>query len=201
MKIYFTAAITDASQEMLKRYHKIIEVMEQMGVQVLADYVRGHLAKELAAVDVESDEFVALSQQMAKSKMQADVVVCEVSMPSFRVGQEITYALTQGKPVIALYYQGSGKPKILRGIHTDRLFLCEYTEVELAKVIGDYIEYAKETADTRFNFFVSPKQQRYLGWVSAHRKQARAVFLRNLIEKQIESDEEYLEATTQEKQK
>lgn len=191
MKIYFTAAISGVSLEDKQRYLKIIGILESNGLPVLAEHIRGKWEKEMESIDVESEEFVALSQQIVKAKMQADVVVCEVSHPSFRVGQEITYSLSQGKPVIALYLKGIPKPRILRGIHTDRIFLVEYTVATLSDILMDYIDYAKQTADTRFNFFVSPKQQHYLEWVSNHRKVARAVFLRQLIEKSMDSDHDY----------
>ena len=141
--------------------------------------------------DEASEEVVAIHRKMITWKHQSDLLVVEATYPSFSVGQEISYVLNNNKPVIALYLKGK-RPHILEGVGTEYLHIVEYSDKDLKEVLGDYIEYAKETADTRFNFFISSEIDAFLDWVSKERKIPRAVFLRQLIEEDMQKNKRYL---------
>ena len=53
------------------------------------------------------------------------------------------------------------------------------------------LDYASDQMDTRFNFFISPKHGNYLDWISKNKKVPRAVYLRRLIEKDMDENKEY----------
>ena len=53
------------------------------------------------------------------------------------------------------------------------------------------LDYASESQDTRFNFFISPNHQNYLNWIAKNRKIPRSVFLRRLINAHMENNKEY----------
>lgn len=131
-----------------------------------------------------SDDAIANQKKLSKWKKQSDVVLVEASVPSFGVGQEITEALTDNKQVIVLY-KGVAKPHILVSQNQESLYFAEYGEENLKKTLEDYIEYARANSDTRFNFFISPQIGYYLDWVSRKRKLPRAVYLRRLIEDEM----------------
>ena len=86
------------------------------------------------------------------------------------------------------------KPHILQYQGQEALYFVEYTDTNLEKVLEEYIEYAKEHSDTRFNFFISPQIGTFLDWISRKKKLPRAVYLRRLIEEDMKLNKEYDEA-------
>ena len=118
-------------------------------------------------------------------------MVAEISFPStVHVGHELTLALDYNKPVLALYEQGK-RPILFWGLEEDKFAVEEYTPDNLVEVIKSSLDFLMDQVDTRFNFFISPKHQSYLDWISKERKIPRAVFLRDLIEREMDKDEEF----------
>lgn len=187
MKLYFTAALTSCPKSHLENYQKIIRVLKDLGHRVNDDNVFG---KRVVDESQPEEKVVATHRRMIAKKHQADIIVIEGSYPSISVGQELAYALSNNKPSIILHLPGK-MPYILRGVGADYLHVVEYTNDTLKELLDDYIEYAKETADTRFNFFISPKIENFLDWISKKRKVPRAVFLRGLIEEDMGKNKKY----------
>lgn len=192
MKIYFTAATVGVSEKHKKNYKLIVNVLKELGHRVRAEHIFGKYADKLVVKgDEASDETIALHRKMVTWKHQADIIVVEASNMSFAVGQEISYAVNNNKPVIALYHKGR-RPDILEGVGTEYIHVVEYSSETLKKALKDYIEYAKDTVDTRFNFFISSRIEAFLDWISKERKVPRAVFLRQLIEEDMGKNKRYL---------
>ena len=188
MKIYFSASIA-AINASRPNYVAIVKTLEKLGHNVIAD----HILKKKAKQDYENQsekESLAVQRKMTAWKKQADMCVFEVSSPSLGIGQEIAFALSNKKQVITLYVQGI-KPHLLRDEGEESLFLVEYSLDNLQEVLEEYIEYAKEHADTRFNFFISPEIQQYLDWVAKYRRTPRAVYLRELLEKDMRENKDW----------
>lgn len=196
MKIYFTAAITNIPSEHQESYKKIVKELEALGYKVTADHILDKTVEKLAKQSEE--EAKTLYRKMMVWKHQSALIVVEGSYPSFGVGQEITYALSNKKPVIVLHLKGR-KPHILTGLEAEYLYIVEYDQQNLKKTLLEYIDYAKETADTRYNFFISPEIDSFLDWVSKKRKLPRAVFLRQLIEEDMKNNKRYLKKIGKEK--
>ena len=65
--------------------------------------------------------------------------------------------------------------------------MCEkYSPETLSDIIDDYIYYVKGTADTRFTFFITPEIATFLKKLSRIDKIPKSVYLRKLIEKDME---------------
>lgn len=191
MKIYFTAACQKASKKQIACYLDIVKKLESLGHQVMADHIVGDSADIFMNGDGESEEFIALVKKMMASKHQADLIVVEASNSSFSLGQEITYSLKLNKPVIVLHQKGVKKPRLLRAFNANNIYIVEYEDRELKKLLQEYIEYAKGMADTRFNFFISPEISNYLDWIAKNLRTPRAVYLRDLMEKVMDENEDY----------
>lgn len=194
MKVYFTGAEIEIPQKHFENYRQIIETLKDLGHRVIADHLLGKLADVYLAEEIPEKKRDALHKKMLAWKNQADAMVCEASYPSISLGQEIAYALSRNTPVIVLY-QPDRKPRLLRALSSDRLHVVEYTAETLAEVLEDYLEYSKEVADTRFNFFISPRIGNYLDFVAKKRRVPRAVYLRRLIEEHMQENEEYQDVT------
>ena len=191
MKIYFTSAVSNVKSDVREKYDQIIAILEELGHSVIAQHLPG---KDAAVISKQTDaEAIAIQRKMSKWKKQADLVVVEATTPSFGVGQEIAEALTDNRQVVALYQKGS-KPHILLNQGQESLYLVEYTDQNLKKVLTDYLDYARANSDTRFNFFISPQIGTYLDWISRKKKLPRAVYLRRLIEDDMKLNKDYEEA-------
>lgn len=187
MKIYFSAAIFQ-KEKFGDSYQKIVDSLKNEGHTVLQDTVETSLKEAVEKTDIER---VAYYKQVLKWIATSDAVVVEVSFPStLHIGHEITLALEKGKPVIGLYKKGF-EPSFFLGLEQDKLIWVEYDEASLEKDIKYALDMAANIMDTRFNFFISPRHQNFLDWISKTKKIPRAVFLRNLIEEEMEKDDEY----------
>lgn len=188
MKVYFTAAISNVSDDVRQIYSRITSILEKHGHTVISNTLQVKSADQIKAQS-EADALAA-QKKLSKWKKQADMVLVEASTPSFGVGQEITEALTDNKQVVVLYKSGM-KPHILLNQGQEALYFVEYNDGNLDKVLEEYIEYAKEHSDTRFNFFISPQIGTFLDWISRKKKLPRAVYLRRLIEDDMKLNKEY----------
>jgi hypothetical protein len=101
-------------------------------------------------------------------------------------------ALELSKPVIALYHSNNS-PFFATGIENDKLQVIEYNDENLERVLADALDYAKDQADIRFNFFISPKISNFLDWMSKEKRIPRSVYLRRLIENDMAKNDEYKE--------
>ncbi len=188
MKVYFVGAI---SQKQLygDNYERIIQALTNKGYGVQYDHIMDQT--EVDIVKETDDEKVNYYKKFLKWLNKADVVVAEASFPStVHVGHEISLALEKGKPVVVLFMKGKA-PVFLQGIVSDKLFVQEYTDTDLENVVVDTVEFASQQQDTRFNFFISPRIASYLDWIAKTKKTPRAVYLRDLIQKRMETDKEY----------
>ncbi|MGI5827562.1 MAG: hypothetical protein ACOX6V_00905 [Patescibacteria group bacterium] len=188
MRIYFTAAISAASQYG-DNYRQIVKHLKDMGHTVVAEHI---LDVKLNIILEESQkESVRYYKRMQQELAKADLLVAEVSFPStVHVGHELTLALENEKPVLALHVKGR-RPVLLWGNSSEKFYVEEYDLQNLKRVLEYSIDYLSEQKDVRFNFFVSPRIADFLNSVSKKRKMPRAVYLRRLIEKDMVANKEY----------
>jgi hypothetical protein len=190
MKIYFTAAIS-AMDKYAENYRKIVSLLEKAGHQIKSDHILGANIGDILGEDDEKK--IEYYKNFLKWLNSADAVIAEASFPStVHIGHEISLALEKGKPVVVLYTK-SKMPVFLQGVKSDKLFLLEYSLDDLGQVIDDALEDARDQMDVRFNFFVSPKIVGFLDWVAKKKKMPRAVYLRRLIEQDMEKNKDFSE--------
>ena len=130
MKIYFGAAVTMGRDSYLPLYKKIVKEIEKLGHEVLSKHVAdpsidptgGLKPNQLFAREVESVE-------------QADVMVAEVTAPSWGTALLMEKALDKNIPVLALFYQGNSHdlPPMIAG--HDELYVTHYTKNNIKSVL------------------------------------------------------------------
>jgi hypothetical protein len=187
MKVYFAASGRGYDQ-LGDHYNQIYELIESLG--------NNHVDDTLGNID--SDEFYSGSRedqvnaykQTEKHIRACDVVVVEVSLHSLSMGFVMQRALEVGKPTIALYLKGK-IPHFALVVENEKLQVIEYTKEDLSDVLKDALDYSKDAADTRFNFFISPRHASYLDWVAKTKRVPRSVFLRNIIKKDMKANADY----------
>ncbi|MBU2592856.1 MAG: nucleoside 2-deoxyribosyltransferase [Patescibacteria group bacterium] len=187
MKIYFTASLR-GKKRFDRNYRKIVSVLETTGCDVDSEQILENDPEKGAFKGRE--DAIRIYRKLNQMIKQADVIVAEVSHQSVSVGHEISLALENGKPVIALYSIDKA-PSLLAGNPNELLQVIKYNMEDLEKVVKKAILKAAEKADVRFNFFVTPKILAYLDWLSQKKRIPRAVYLRNLIEKDMKYSKDY----------
>ncbi len=189
MRVHFMTAVY-GNQEL---YAKIVATIESLGHDLVT---RHYLERRVEDIKNESS---AESELYAKKVHQwirkADVVIFEATKPDVSVGFELALALNMMKPVIVLYHKDAAvRPFSLQGINSDKLQLLSYDDNTLEETLTLALEYALETSDVRFNFFISPSIGIYLDWISKNKKIPRSVYLRTLIERDMLENDEYNDA-------
>ena len=109
MKVYFACSIT-GGRDHAHLYQDIVSSIKDAG---------GDLLSELFADQSITDkQGVGMKKGMAKQDIwqwdldwvkEADVIIAEVTQPSLGVGYEIAKAEGWKKPILALFYEPSGK--------------------------------------------------------------------------------------------
>ena len=186
MKVHFAAAVDGEKEDFIK----LCKFIEKLDHTIVTDH---YLSRSLVAIQRESAEeskfYVERSMQWIKS---ADVVVFETTKPDISIGYELAVAVSLHKPVIALYNdKKTTAPNSIKGVEKEKLQIVGYNEDTIDEVLDIVLENAAESADVRFNFFISPAIGNYLDWIAKNKKIPRSVYLRNLIQKDMEDNEEY----------
>lgn len=131
---------------------------------------------------------------LTKDVRHSDVVICEVSKPSTRVGLSIALAFQLCRPVILLYGKQT-QPAILSCLDTvdrENLQVVAYDNLSLEKEVLLCLDYALSGTNARFNFFITASIGVYLNWIARHYHLPRAVYLRRLIEQDLKQNQDYL---------
>lgn len=188
MKIFYTASLRGVKEhkEILQR---IFATIEKMGHTNL-DRVLFNIDDKENFYSGSHTEKVGHFKRIIRCIKDADIVILEVSTHSLSMGFILHKALEMGKPVIALHLPGNA-PFFALGIEDEKLQVIEYLEDDIFDILQTAIDYAAGMSDVRFNFFISPAIGQYLDWISKNKKIPRSVYLRNLIEKDMQENEEY----------
>ncbi len=189
MQIYFVASsrLVGKNIDLYSKMYKFIAEDHKMVSDTVWKWVKlGVEDLSQAPIQIKKNNY----EQVLKSIHKTDIVIMEVSGHSMSMGYIISQALKENKPVIALY-KNEANPIFIKGITNPKLILAEYTEDDLEKIIRESIKKAKALVDMRFNFFVSPRILNYLDWVGQKRMIPKAVFLRNLIEREMKKDRDF----------
>lgn len=136
MEIYFGCSITGGrSQE--SEYQEIVRILNKLGHHVPT----AHLSQS----DVEDLEKIVDPVEVYNRDIQwidgCDAMIAEVSTPSHGVGYEISYALTNQKPVLCLHQAGVGISKMISGNKNPLLQVSEYRSTsDMASLIEEFLD-------------------------------------------------------------
>ena len=182
MNVYFTASVVGKKQY-LAQYQKIIDILRAKQYDVVSDHIINATEQKIRIENRE--DRLKFQKQLEHWISSCDFMIAETSFPSISVGYEISLALQRNKPVLILH--SIGDPPSLIGEHIDEKLICEkYTTATLADSIDDFINYIKGTADSRFTFFITPEIGTFLEKVSKKEKLPKSVYLRKLIQREMQ---------------
>lgn len=193
MKIFLLIPIQGKGQ-MKEPFWFIKERLEKLGHKITSEYLFDMDSNRFEDWK-DSQELLKFHKKITEDIRKCDVFVVEVSHQRLSLGYWISLALEAGRPVVALAKNGL-KYHLLSTLELNQNFtLYGYKDqADLEHELPMLVNFASEQQDTRFNFFISPKHQAYLDWISKHKKVPRSVYLRNLIDGDMQENTEYLES-------
>lgn len=139
MKIYFTAS-TSVNGELAPSYKQIVT------------YIKNHHATLTSGEQIIKKEMLdedkllgskQIFERQNKRIEESDLIIAETSKPSLGVGGEIVYALSLGKPVLALInttFEDTISPMLV-GNPSDNLYIEYYDQDNLRHKVHDFIQH------------------------------------------------------------
>ncbi len=129
MKVYFGASIS-LDRSLLPKYQRIVSELKEQGHEVLSEYV---VDPSLVVGDGLSPQ--QLFSRETKTIEAADVMIAEVSVPSWGTAFLMEHALEHNKPVLALFYKEieDRLPMMIEG-HPE-LYVQHYDEDSISLIL------------------------------------------------------------------
>lgn len=181
MKVYFTASVV-GKRQYLPQYLRIINHLLTKNHEVMSDHIIKTSESEIR-IEKKEDR-IKFHENLENWIKSSDCIIAETSFPSISVGYEISIAAHLNKPILILY--ADGNPPSLLAHHKDEKLICEkYTAETYKEIIDDFLNYARDTSDSRFTFFITSRIASYLEDISVKKKIPKSVYLRRLIEKDM----------------
>lgn len=181
MKIYFSAALAQKKQ-FGKQYQQIVSHLEALGHEVYQDTTTTSLKSAIKKTDDERAEYY---RQVVKWIKSADLVVLEVSFPStLHIGHEISLALEQSKPIIALFHKNF-EPSFFLGLSHELINWYSYDTGSLHKMLEQGLRFATHHLLVRYNVSLPARMYRHLEKCAAKYRMPKSFYLRKLIEQDM----------------
>jgi len=155
--------------------------------------------KNIAGFSNQDLEKINQAGEVLLEKM--DALIIEGSRPLAESGYLIAIALAHHKSILYLSEKGKLINKNLLHLQKDKstakfLQLQYYIDKNLEKIILDFLQTVekgegREAPTIKFTLRINSRIERFLQWKTHNSKVSKADFLRELIEKLIDQDEEY----------
>jgi len=178
MKVYFSSTVK-AKKSLEKNFQLIHKTIEILGHKNVSNFLLKVDPKKfyLRPSGIANQHY----KQMLREIKSADVVIFEVSLASLGIGYLVNLVLAMEKPVILLHTKDA-QPYLFQFLKSERLQIYEYSSDNIKKVLTSALDEARQSANVRFTFFVTPKILQFFEFVAKKKQIPRAVFLRRLIE-------------------
>jgi len=130
MKIYFGASIS-FNRDYLPKYQLIVRQIKKLGHQVLSEHVVDPKLKAGEGIAPKK-----LFEKEIKKIEKCDLMIAEVTQPSWGTAFLMEHALKHGKPILGLFYKDNGAsiPAMIEG-HPE-LYVESYDEDNLKTVLS-----------------------------------------------------------------
>ena len=136
MKIYFAGSISGGRAD-VGFYKELIEYLKEFG-QVLTEFIGDDSLLATGEAEISDKQIHDLDLEWL---MEADVLVAEVSTPSFGVGYEIGRSVENNKTVLCLHKEKEGKRLSAMVAGCDNIQTEKYENLEDAKdIIKSFFE-------------------------------------------------------------
>ncbi len=190
MQVYFLGAISGLDKYR-PHYERIVNRLKDLKYDVKYEHILDRIPGKPETYPIKDDrEYAEVMKATIKS---SDFIVAEVSHTTPNITYEISFALENEVPVLALaLLDGEIKvPTLLKSDNNQLLVFHRYKEPELEEVLERDLLYIERLAEKQFTFNIIPSIKAYLEWITQEKHISRGLYIRNLIQKEIEGDMTY----------
>lgn len=185
MTIYFSGSLSGRKKHE-HNYRIIISELQSLGHKVIYEYL---FEKTREQVDNQTEqEKLARQRNLLEWKRDSDLMVAEVSTPSFGQGQEIEDAIRLRKPVLALHVIET-QPHILTVGVEDLVFIVPYTPDTLKNILKENLEAISLGEMRRFTMLLPADLTEYLDRLRVTENITRSEYIRKLIRKDMKNNQ------------
>ena len=191
MKIHFTASSIKLL-EYKKNYLAIKNEILDLGHTLTRDWIQNAIKKREEGEIVDRE---TIYEKTMEAVLMADVIIVEGTVPSFSIGHQVTLALSKNKPVLFLLAKNHVEENALKstfidGINSPLLTTAEYDHDNVKEIIANFLLKYKDGLHIRFNLVLNNELDNYLDWAIFTYKTNKSEFIRNLISKNMQKDDE-----------
>lgn len=131
---------------------------------------------------------------------RVDAVILELSEVSPNAQYILAQAIILQKPTLCLYPKQKPPRDLLNHlVHRNipkMITTRAYTTVTVQDILANFLEslqpsICQEIPNIKFTLRLTPSLERYLQWLTDQKQINKAEFIRDLLKKQLESDQEY----------
>lgn len=193
MKVHF-ACSTSKLNKYKENYRTICNEIKNLGHTITRDWIEEAVGfYEQGTLEIDRED---IYQKSVESILASDVVIAEGTISSFSVGHQITLALNKNKPVLFLSYKSKDDKSYFRngfidGIKTPLLSAITYNNSNLKDVLEDFFNKNKHGLSVKFNIVLTKFIDNYLDWASFTYKTNKSEYIRQVIQKHMDSDKRY----------
>lgn len=139
----------------------IISILTRLNCTVVQTVMGADLGFTLNSESIKSN--INVFTNKIKDINNIDIFVCEISKPSFSLFFQISEAINDRKPTIALYKEGSVPPEEWLTEKYDFFLLKKYDEKNLEEILKNFLKYASQkTLNSRFTLRLNKDLLNYI---------------------------------------
>ncbi len=179
MRVFFTVSYYGK-----KKFQASYDLVHRALTSLRVDLVSPELGNYLSVLDEDTRKRLGNNpgllhyEAIRQGIHLSDAVVIEVSQQDIQLGHEISLALMEKKPVLAL----STLEDFSKKIHHDYFFASRYTKLNVTPLLQDFLARVRQLRQARrFNMFLYPSQSEYLGRIARKSGMNMSEYVRHLI--------------------
>lgn len=186
MRIYLNLS-GRSNKDQISLFSNVQKYLESMGHEIVHDYFSPENFGDFYKPN--SEHVKHIFDKANNLISSSDLVVLETSTPSVTIGYQIFQALKMDKNVVCLYTKDNGQ-LFIEGIEDEKFQLYEYSKSNYKKVLNFAIDGILFDKDVRYNIMLNKSLSEYLNNLSKVKKISKAVYLRQLIEKDMKDNKQ-----------
>jgi hypothetical protein len=183
MNVFFAGSVQGLPR-LADTYRTVLDAAKKHGDTVLPSWI----VKKLSSSDKGAEDARATLLQQVQLIQQCDVMIAEVSTPSFGIGYLMGQALTHHKPILCMYPK-AGDLKLLsdfvKGNTSSLITLQRYDKKNIESITLKFLDSFRGNQLQKFNFVASKEVVEFIRAGAEHENKTQSEFLRDTIKEVI----------------
>lgn len=187
MIVHFAASSREVVKN-IKHYRAIINAIHGQGAMLAYDWVEPTYMYMQDGKVYSDEKWPTISRSLLEALARSEVMIAEVTSPSFGTGFQVATAVQQKMPVLLLTHSEKDTDASFNvGIDNTFVERRAYNDKTVNEIVTNFIKKNTiETKDLRFNFFIDRDIYNYLRWASVRTGKTKAEILRELVTREID---------------